>query len=153
MLMTAKEFFRQVRRAENELKVLNAKLEHYEELGFSSGGIVSGTGNAHRGTSRVELAACGAVDALRDLYDARRDFLAVIARAEGIIRKVPQEKYRMLLSYYYILGKSPKWISDELGYRDPNSVYRAKGWALWEAQKVMNREEQEHDKSTGTSNS
>ena len=145
MLMLAKEFFQRVRRAESELKLLNAKLEHYEELGFPSGGIVSGTGNAHRGASRVELAACGAVDALRDLYDARRDFLAVIARAERVIGLIPQEKYRKLLSYYYILGKSMRWISDELEYKDPNSVYTAKKWALYEAQKVLNMEEQEHD--------
>ena len=138
-----------MRRAEKELKLLNAKLEHYEELGFPSGGIVSGTGNAHRGASRVELAACGAVDALRDLYDTRRDFLAIIARAEHIISLIPQEKYRQLLSYYYILGKSPKWISDELAYKDPNSVYRAKGWALWEAQKILDREEQ-HENQTWT---
>ena len=143
--MTAKEFFRTVRQAESELKVLNAKLEHYEELGFSSGGIVSGTGNAHRGTSRVELAACGAVDALRDLYEQRRVYLAIIGRAERIISLVPQEKYRKILSYHYILGKSLRWISDELEYRDPNSVYRAKGWALFAAQKVMD-EEEEHGK-------
>jgi len=141
--MTAKEFFRQVRRAESELKLVNAKLEHYEELGFSSGGIVSGTGNAHRSSSRVELAACGAVDALRDLLDARRDFMAIISRAEAIIKKVPQEKYRKILSYRYILGKSFRWISDELEYNDPNSIYRSHGWALVAAQKIMNEQEKE----------
>ena len=141
--MTAKEFFRQVRRAERELKIIKAKLEHYEDLGFSLGGAVGVIGNKQKGSSRVEMAAIGKVDVLRDLVDQQREYMAIIARAENIIRQVPQEKYRLTLTYLYLLGKSPKWISDELEYNDPNSVYRAKGWALWEAQQIMNKQEQE----------
>ena len=141
--MTAKEFFRQVRRAERELKIIKAKLEHYEDLGFSLGGAVGVIGNTQRGSSRVEMAAIGKVDVLRDLVDQQTEYMAIIARAEEIIRQVPQEKYRLILTYMYLLGKSPKWISDELEYNDPNSVYRAKGWALWEAQQIMNKQEQE----------
>ena len=143
--MTAKEFFRQVRRAERELKIIKAKLEHYEDLGFSLGGAVGVIGNKQRGSSRVEMAAIGKVDVLRDLVDQQREYMAIIARAEDIIRQVPQEKYRLILTYLYLLGKSPKWISDELEYNDPNSVYRAKGWALWEAQQIMNRQEKQND--------
>ena len=142
--MTAKEFFRQVRRAERELKIIKAKLEHYEDLGFSLGGAVGVIGNKQRGSSRVEMAAIGKVDVLRDLVDQQTEYMAIIARAEEIIRQVPQEKYRLILTYLYLLGKSPKWISDELEYNDPNSVYRAKGWALWEAQQIMNKQEKTH---------
>ena len=141
--MTAKEFFRQVRRAERELKIIKAKLEHYEDLGFSLGGAVGVIGNKQRGSSRVEMAAIGKVDVLRDLVDQQKEYMGIIARAEDIIRQVPQEKYRLILTYMYLLGKSPKWISDELEYNDPNSVYRAKGWALWEAQQIMNKQENE----------
>lgn len=141
--MTAKEFFRQVRRAERELKIIKAKLEHYEDLGFSLGGAVGVIGNKQRGSSRVEMAAIGKVDVLRDLVDQQREYMGIIARAEDIIRQVPQEKYRLILTYMYLLGKSPKWISDELEYNDPNSVYRAKGWALWEAQQIMNKQEKD----------
>ena len=137
--MTAKEFFPLVRKAESELKVLNAKLEHYEELGFSMGGIAGGSGNRNRSASRVEMAAVGAVDTLRDLYEQRREYLAIIARAEHVIRQITQERYRQILEYYYICRKSFRWISDELEYKDPNSVYRAHGWALKEAQKILNR--------------
>ena len=143
--MTAKEFFRQVRRAERELKIIKAKLEHYEDLGFSLGGAVGVIGNKQRGSSRVEMAAIGKVDVLRDLVDQQTEYMAIIARAEEIIRQVPQEKYRLILTYLYLLGKSPKWISDELEYNDPNSVYRAKGWALWEAQQIMNKQEKTHE--------
>lgn len=62
--MKAKEFFDQVQNAESELKVLNAKLRHYEEIGLSFGGAPGIVGGGQKGTSRVELAACGAVDAL-----------------------------------------------------------------------------------------
>ena len=143
--MTAKEFFRQVRRAERELKIIKAKLEHYEDLGFSLGGAVGVIGNKQRGSSRVEMAAIGKVDVLRDLVDQQKEYMGIIARAEDIIRQVPQEKYRLILTYMYLLGKSPKWISDELEYNDPNSVYRAKGWALWEAQQIMNKQEKQDD--------
>ena len=143
--MTAKEFFRQVRRAERELKIIKAKLEHYEDLGFSLGGAVGVIGNKQKGSSRVEMAAIGKVDVLRDLVDQQKEYMGIIARAEDIIRQVPQEKYRLILTYMYLLGKSPKWISDELEYNDPNSVYRAKGWALWEAQQIMNKQENKND--------
>ena len=143
--MTAKEFFRQVRRAERELKIIKAKLEHYEDLGFSLGGAVGVIGNKQRGSSRVEMAAIGKVDVLRDLVDQQKEYMGIIARAEDVIRQVPQEKYRLILTYLYLLGKSPKWISDELEYNDPNSVYRAKGWALWEAQQIMNKQEKTYE--------
>ena len=139
--MKAKEFFRQVRIAETELKVLNAKRQHYLDLGISMGGSsTSGTiGNKNRSTSRVELAACGAVDAMQDLEEQRKRYLAIIARAEKVISQITQEKYRQILDYRYICGKSFRWISDELEYNDPNSIYRAHGWALKEAQKILNR--------------
>ena len=143
--MTAKEFFRQVRHAESELKILNAKLAHYEDLGFSMGGIAGGTGNAHRSASRVEMAAVGAVDALRDLEQQKREFLAIIARAEHVIKMVPQERYRQILTYRYLCGWTFRSISDELEYNDPNSVYRAHGWALHEAQVVINAQEKNND--------
>jgi hypothetical protein len=144
--MKAKDFFRQVRVAEAELKILNAKISHYEELGFPRGGIVSGTGNRRKGTSAVELAACSAADALSDLEDQRRRFRAIVGRAEGIIKKIPQERYRQLLSFRYLCGKSFRWISDELDYSDPKSVYRAHGWALREAQKILDTEEKSNGK-------
>jgi hypothetical protein len=65
--------------------------------------------------------------------------MAIISRAERVIKQIPQEKYRQILEYKYLCGKSFRWISDELDYTDPNSIYRAHGWALKEAQKVLNR--------------
>lgn len=139
--MRAKELFRMVRTAESELKILNAKIQHYEELGMSmSMGSNSGMpGSGNRGTSRVEIAACGAVDATMDLERQKREYLAIIRRAEHVIKMLPQERYRQILTYRYICGKSLRWISDELEYTDQNSIYRAHGWALKEAQKILDK--------------
>ena len=83
--MKAREYFRRVLIAEKELKILNAKLRHYEDIGLSMSSNTSGMpGNAHRGASRVEMAAIGAVDVFRELYDKQREFQAIIARAEQI---------------------------------------------------------------------
>lgn len=140
--MTAKEFFRQVRRAEAELKLINAKMRHYEDIGLSIGVNLSAVpGSAHKGASRVELAACGAVDALRDLEQQKREFSAIVARAEHVIKMIQQERYRQILSYRYLCGWSFRSISDELHYTDPNSVYRAHGWALREAQRILDEQE------------
>lgn len=141
--MKIKDFFRQVRFAESELKVLNAKLRHYEDLGLSLGGAAGVIGNKQKGTSRVEMAACGAVDALSALSEKKREYLAIISRAEAIIGQIPQEKYRKILSYRYLCQWSFRSISDELKYEDPNSVYRAHGWALVKAQEILDQMEEQ----------
>ena len=137
--MKAREFFRQVRRAESELKMLNAKIRHYEDLGLTMTTNIGAVGGKQRGSSRVEQAAVGIVDATRDLTELVRYYTGIIARAEQVIRQIQQEKYRQILNYRYLCGWSFRSISDELGYNDPNSVYRAHGWALSEAQKILNR--------------
>ena len=139
--MKAREFFRQVQIAEKELKILNAKLQHYEDIGLSIGGSSGVIGNKSRGSSRVELAAIGAVDVFRALRDQQQEYMAIIARAEHVIRNIRQEKYRQILNYRYMCGWSFRSISDELKYNDPNSVYRAHGWALREAQMIINKQE------------
>ena len=86
MAISAKEFFRQVRRAESELKVLEAKLNHYREIGLSIGGNSGVPGNGQKGTSRVELAAIGYVDVFRSILEQQKAYMAIIARAEQVIR-------------------------------------------------------------------
>lgn len=126
-----------MRIAEKALKLIRAKAAHYEEIGLSISAPAGRIGSGSRGTSRVEVAAIGTVDAMVDLEKQKRDYLAIIARAEKIISRMPHEKYRQILTYRYLCGWSFRSISDELGYSDPNSVYRSHGWALVEAQKIM----------------
>jgi hypothetical protein len=142
--MRAKEFFRQVAIAEAELKVIRAKISHYEALGMPSGGIAGSCAKgSNRNASRVEIGAIAAADALTDLEHQLKLYEDIVTKAEHIIRQIPQVKYRQLLSYHYVCGKSLRWVSDELDYTDPNSVYRAHGWALAAAQKIMDQEASE----------
>ena len=135
--MTAKEYFQGIYQAESELKSLRARLAHYEDLGLTITSDTSAVGGHQAGTSRVELAAVGMVDSMRALQDRISSYAARITEAEELINSIPQEKYRQILTYRYLCGWSFKSISDELRYTDPNSIYRAHGWALSEAQKIM----------------
>ena len=63
----------------------------------------------------------------------------IINKARQVIKQVPQDKYRQILTLRYLAGWSFRSISDELKYNDPKSVYKAHGWALTEAQKVLNK--------------
>ena len=142
--MKAKDFFRQVLRAESQLKQLTARLRHYEDIGLTITPSNSGAGSGgQKGVSRVELAAIGMVDATSHLVEEIREYQRIINRAEQVINAVPQEKYRQILNYRYLCGWSFRSISDELRYNDPNSIYRAHGWALHEAQILLNREEKQ----------
>ena len=130
--MTAKQYFLAVLAAEKELKLIRAKSRHYEDIGFSiTGGSMDSPVVSHsRGSSRVEAAAMGIFDATRALEEKAREYVAVIQRAERLIAKLPQERYRQILTLRYLADWTWKSISDELGYRDPKSVYKAHGYAL-----------------------
>ena len=137
--MRAKIYFQQVLIAERELKMIRAKIRHYQDIGFSiTGGSLDSPVISHsRGPSRVETAAMGIFDATQALETQARAFIAVIRAAEQVISQIPQEKYREILTLKYLAGWSWRSISDELRYQDQKSVFRAHGWALKEAQKIL----------------
>jgi len=137
--MKAKQYFKQIFKAEKELKILRAKIRHYEDIGYSiSGGSIDSPVVCHsRGSSRVEAAAMGIFDATKLLEDQVREYLVMIRAAEELISRMPHEKYRNILTLRYLAGWSFRSIADELGYTDPNSIYRAHGWALQEAQRIL----------------
>lgn len=141
--MRAKEFFRQVAHAERELMLIRAQIAHFSDLGTSiSGGSMDSPVVTHSRTgSRVESAAMGIYDATKELEEKAKEYLATVQKARTVIAAIPQEKYRQILTLRYLAGWSYKSISDELRYKDDKSVYRAHGWALVEAQRILNREE------------
>ena len=94
-----------------------------------------------RGSSRVEAAAMGIFDATRALQEQEKEFVHLIHQAEQIVASVPQEKYRAILTLRYLAGWTWRSISDELRYEDSKSIYKAHGFALREAQKVLDRME------------
>ena len=139
--MRAKDFFQRALIAERELKLLNAQISHYRDLGLSiTGGSMDSPVVSHsRGSSRVEMAAMGIFDSTRKLEEQVREYTQIINEARQVIRQVPQDKYRQILTFHYLAGWSFRSISDELRYNDPKSIYTAHRWALEEAQKVLDR--------------
>ena len=139
--MNAKAFFKQVQTAERELKLLKAQIQHYEDLGLSitGGGMDSPVVSHSRGSSRVEAAAMGIFDSTQKLEQQIQQYTQVIARAQVVISQIPQEKFRQVLTYKYLAGWSFRSISDELEYKDSKSVYKVHGFALEEAQKVLDK--------------
>lgn len=127
--------------AERELKTLKARLAHYEDMGLNITSHMSDTPGSHKNaSSRVETAAVGMLDTLNAIQGKIRAYTVIIDDAEKMISKIPQERYRQILSLRYLAGMSLRSVGDEVGYRDKNSVYRAHGWALWELQHVIDQD-------------
>lgn len=137
--MTAKEYLLSVQRAEHELKLISARKRHYMDLIASIGSnmakavVVQTSGN----TSKTETAAIGLVDVTERLVAKEKEYVALIQKAEKLIAKIKQEKFRDILIRKYLCGQSWKTIRDEMGYKDEKSVYRCHGYALRELQKLM----------------
>ena len=138
--MTAKEFFRKAAAAQKDLKRLRAVRTHFEELGVSIspriGGIVNG---GSHGSSRVETAVVGMVDTEAGIEEKIAECQRLVNQAENVIGRIPGERFRQILTLYYLAGWSLPSVADELRYKDRNSIYRAHGFALKEAQKILNR--------------
>jgi hypothetical protein len=136
--MNPKEYLEQVARAEREIKILSAKIAHYEEFGLS---ITSHFGDApvraSTPSSRVETAAIGVVDTLGEWNAKLGAYRAFIDRAEKLIDRVPQERYRDILKFRYLCGWDLQKVGAELQYRDRNSIYRAHGYALLAMKRVL----------------
>ena len=136
--MKAKEFLSQVARAERELKLIQAKKQHYYDLICSIG---ANTGKAvilkPTGASKTETAAVGLVFLNERLLEQEREYTALVVKAEDLIAKIPQEKFRKVLTLKWLCDWSWKHISDEMDYADEKSVYTCHRFALRELQKLL----------------
>jgi len=140
--MKAKTYFLQARSAERDLRRLEAVREHYIELGSK---ITSHWGhtppNSSSNGSKVETAVLGIVEAEKGIEGEYERYMKIVLEAERVISAVPQSRFRQILTLHYIVGLSLADTGDKLGYKDRNSIYRAHGWALAEAQKILDRKE------------
>ena len=135
--MTAKEFFQSVLDAEKELYQIRKQREHTVEMATKMGGKSDIRVQVSGQRSQVEDAAVRLAD-LADRLDAQEKKLVErIQRAEKIISRIPQAKFREVLRLRYLCGHSWRTISDEMDYTHPNSVYTVHGYALEAAEKVI----------------
>ena len=135
--MQAKEYMQRVRRAEHELKLINAKRLHFIDLAASIGSGVGTAVGKPSGASRVEAAAVGIADLTTELDVKAKEYADMIRKAEKLIACLPMEKHRQVLTLRYLSDWSWRSISDELNYKDPKSVYRVHGWALQELDRIL----------------
>lgn len=136
--MTAKAFLLSVRKAEIDLLHISARKRHYQDLISAIGSnIKSVVVKTSGGSSKTETAAIGLVDLVDKLTEKEKEYVALVEKAEALIAKIPQEKFRTVLTLRYLVGDSWKTIRDEMDYKDEKSVFRCHGYALRELQKVM----------------
>lgn len=136
--MKAKLFFARARSAEQDIKRLERMIDHYHTVGASIsskwGGLGGGKGNI---SSKVETGAIGAVEAERSIYEELARYRQIVAEAENVIRRIRQERFRMILSLHYLSGMTLADVARAMGYSHVENLYRAHGWALAEAQKII----------------
>ena len=135
---SAKDFMLSVQKAERELHRISAKKRHYADLAMSIGAkirtvVVTKVENG----SKTETAAIGLSEMQELLEKKEQEYTALVKKAEDLIAKIPQEKFRDVLTYKYICNWSWKSIRDELKYDDDKSVYRCHGYALRALQELM----------------
>ena len=140
--MKAKQFFLRARAAERDIQRLERMIEHYESVGMSIsskwGGVGGGKGNI---SSKVETAAVGLLEAEKSILDEWTQYRRIVAEAENVISRVPQERFRQILSLHYLAGMTLADVARAMGYQHTENLYRAHGWALSAAQKIIDGKE------------
>ena len=133
----AKDFFLSVRDAEHKLKSLMRRRQHYEEMASNITGMSQGNIRSRENRSRTESAALRLIETAEALDDESEQYAELIRQAEALIKRIEKPRYRDVLELRYLCGLSWRTICDEMGYRDQKSAYRVHGWALAEAQKLL----------------
>lgn len=148
--MTAKEYLRSVRVANEQVSRAVRRLEIYrEKAGYGTGSKeaerISGTSQR----SRVEDNVCKMVDLERKLEAERRLMtdaneavhLYVDRReeAKALIRRMPQERFREVLWRYYIDGLTWGQVFEQMGIKARSHGFRLHGWALLAFEKFYKR--------------
>ena len=133
--MRAKDYMRSVYQAEQELRLIQRKRQHYIELATSLSVNLEALPGGNLTSSRTETAAIGLADLAEQLSVKAKKYSALVTEAQSMVDEIPQLKFRKLLTLKYLVGMSWKSVSDELDYDDEKSVYRAHKYALQELQK------------------
>ena len=140
--MKAKDFFRRARSAEQDIKRLGRMIDHYSAVGTSIsskwGGIGGGKGNTQ---SKVEAAAVGLFDAEKSIIDELKRYRQIVAEAENVISRIPQDRFREIITLHYLAGMSLADVARQLHYQHVENLYRAHGYALSAAQIIIDQQE------------
>lgn len=138
--MTAKEYFQRAREAQEEISRLEAVSDRFREMGeriTSHWGATPPSGGFN--SSRVESSALGIYEAEQGVLSQIEAYAKTVIEAEKVISLIRQSRFRQILTLHYIVGLSLAETGTKLKYEDKNSIYRAHGWALAEAQKILDK--------------
>lgn len=138
--MTAKEYFVRVQEAERELYMIRQQRRHVWEVVTGNHGMSETGIRSPSDRSRVETAGITMVD-LDAKFDAcQRFYEQIVIDAQELIKRLPQIRFREVLTLRYLCGHSWRTISDEMEFNDPKSVYRVHGLALLAVQKIIGQD-------------
>ena len=136
--MTARDFLLSVQKAERELLIISDRRRHYEDIIMAIGNQMRPSAGKPSGVSdKTQTAAIGLVYLADQLREKEDEYTALIRKAEKLIGKLKQDKFREILTRRYLNNESWRTIRDKMDYKDEKSVYRCHGYALRELQKVM----------------
>jgi len=145
----AKQFFMRARSAEQDIRRLERMIDHYSSVGASIsskwGGIGGGKGNNQ---SKVETAAVGIITAEQGILSELTRYRQIVAEAENVISRIPQDRFRQILTLHYLAGMTLADVSRTLNYKHTENLYRAHGWALGAAQKIIDQQEERENNGT-----
>lgn len=137
--MQAKAYFEAVRGAERQLWLIRQQQRHAMEMATKLGGQSEVHVRSPSVRSQVETAAIRLADLDSDMQRDVQRYMELVKEARRIIRQIPQEKFREVLTLRYLCGHSWRTISDEMDYNGEKSVYRVHGYALAAAQKIISQ--------------
>ena len=135
--MRAKEYFERVRQAEKELWLIQKKKAHWAEMVTRMSGNSEVYIRTLEKRSPTENAAVHLADLGAELEQEEREYLRVDREARELIAKIPQPRFREVLTLRYICGHSWKTVRDEMDYEGEKSVFKVHGWALLAAEKIL----------------
>lgn len=144
--MDAKNYFQQVREAEQEIRTLKHRRDHYEDMATSCsamGGDVRRTKGMH--SSKVEHLGLSLADLDRDLAMQERVYVRLVRQAQAIIAKLDKPRYRRVLTLRYLTGLGWQQIADDMGYSEMSSAFKVHGWALKAVQPLIPTDDLEED--------
>jgi len=137
--MSAKDFFKDIRKSSTELKSLEEESERLFTM-ITSTTIKPKEVDVQTSPTGDKMAEI--ISKMLELDDKITEQKRVIVekqlKAEGIITKIDNAKYRAVLRWYYVQNLKWREVSDRMNY-DMAYVQRLNGEALAAADKIMKR--------------
>lgn len=135
--MTARTVFQEALDARRKIRSIQRRQAYYRDMAVSTAGMSEVRIRSLTGRSRVERAALELVQLADQLEGQAEQYAGAVARAEALIRAIKKPRHQQVLELRYLAGLPWRAVADAMGYADVKSVFRVHGWALLEAQRLL----------------